>query len=324
MTAHVNAVERPTLPPLWTGYEGFRHFPTTTFRTAHGPLLSPSPVSPRGLPSPRRPSTSEGYARKNSRALAANHAIIPSTVSSPSSYVSMEGQSPLVSKLEEVSLRLADAGTTDSSMPSPATERSVGAIRARHSLRPREDYGNISTADAFIIARSIRQPNGPAADISRPFWKSESAKSKPSHRLTLRAVIRPKAPGRQTFLIQRSLDIDELRAIASTRRPSYKYDRGTWPSKAGRRPLPVPAKWSSNDRRLSTGLSSPETERFSRRTSHATGYDKLIRDSKTVPIRTWSSILVLFMPLTVRLCEFMADLSSHIFQLPPCPPQTTI
>lgn len=284
MTAHVNTAGRPALAPLWTNYEGFSRFPTTAFRTAHGPLLSPSPVSPRGLP---RPSSAEGFVRKNNRASAANHATSPSTVSSPRSYVSMEIQSPLVSKLEEVSLRLTNAGTT---------ERDVRAIRARQSLRPREDYGDISTADAFIVARSIRQPDGPAAETSRPFWKSESPKAKLSHRLTLRAVIRPKSPARKTFLIQRSLDIDELRAFASTS-PSYASDQRSWPSKAGRKPLPVPATWSLNERRPSTGLFSSESERHARRTSHpSTGYDKLIRDSKTVPIRMWSPTLSVLIP----------------------------
>lgn len=287
MTAHLNLAERPTLAPLWTNHESFRRLSTTAFRTAQGPLLSPSPVSPRGLPSPMRPSSSEGFAQKNYRASAANHAIIPSTVSSPRPFVSTGGQSPLVSKLEEASLRLADAGTTDSSMPSPHTERGVRAIRARHSLRTSEDHGSVSTPDAFIVARSIRRRNDSTTEAPRPFWKSVSLGSKLSNRLTLRAVVRPKAPGRQTFLIQRNLNIDELRVIASIR-SSSKPDRSTWPCQGGRKPLPVPAKWSSNDRRPSTRLSSPETERPSRRTSLSTAYDKLIRDPKTVPIRMWS------------------------------------
>ncbi|KAI1109416.1 hypothetical protein F5Y14DRAFT_432696 [Nemania sp. NC0429] len=270
MTAHADAAARPTLAPLWTGYEGFRRMPDTAFRTAQGPLLSPSPVSPRGLPRPRRPSSSEGFARKNNRALVANHAIGSSTVSSPRSFGSMERQSTLVSKLEEVSLRIADAGTAISAMPTSATERGSGATRATLRLEAREDYGNISTADAFVVARSIRQPANPTA---------KNSQLKPPNVLTLRAVIRPKAPERRAFLIQRNLDIDELQIIASI--------RSSFRSKASRKPLPVPARWSSNDRRPSMGLPSPESGRSSRRTSHAPsypGYDQLIRGPKTVPI----------------------------------------
>ncbi|KAJ8125914.1 hypothetical protein O1611_g7724 [Lasiodiplodia mahajangana] len=280
MTTHVNAQGRPTLAPLWTNYESLGRSSATAFRAAQAPLLSPSPMSPGTLPKPMYPASLDGSTRKKNRALLDVHKTSPSTISSPRPLVPLEGQSPLVSKLEK-SLLLVDAISSPS-----ATEGDSGEANARHILRPREEYGNIATADAFVIARSIRRSNSPTADGLRPFWEMDSSKSRLSRRLTLRAIIRPRAQGRNTFLIQRNLDIDELRATTSTG-PSDKSHPGASPSKASRKPLPVLAKWSSNTRRPSA---SPQAERFSRKTPHSPGYDKLIRDPKAVPIHTHYAI----------------------------------
>ncbi|KAI1739138.1 hypothetical protein F4680DRAFT_149054 [Xylaria scruposa] len=259
MTTHVNGA-RPTLAPLWTNYQLGRS-PSTTFRAAQGPLLSPSPSR---LPSPMYSATSDGSARKKDQV----RRVSPTSSSSPKFLSSIEGQSPLVSRLEKVSLQLT------------ALKASLATQRG-----PREDFGNATTADAFIIARSIRRNGSPTSGTSHPFWEEEFPKSELPNRLTLRAIIRPKAPGRKTFLIQRSLDIDELRAAASTT-PLDRSDKSVSPSKTSRKPLPVPAKWSSSSRRSSVGLPSPQAERSSRIMSHSMDYDKLIRDSKTVPIHT--------------------------------------
>ncbi|KAI0457417.1 hypothetical protein F5B21DRAFT_93963 [Xylaria acuta] len=280
MTTHVNGAGRPNLAPLWTNYQLGRS-PTTAFRAAQGPLLSPSPMSPGRLPSPMYSASSDGLARKKDRTLGSSrvHKVSSPSVSSPKLLASIEGQSPLVSKLEKVSLQLTAL------KPPLITQGDAGDNQTHHKLRPREDYGNAATADAFIIARSIRRNGSPTTSTSHPFWEDESPKSKLPNRLTLRAIIRPKAPGRKTFLIQRNLDIDELRAAALIT-SSEQSDKSASPSKTNRKPLPVPAKWSSNNRRPSAGLSSPQAERSSNIMSHSTDYDKLVRDSKTVPIHT--------------------------------------
>ncbi|KAI8946365.1 hypothetical protein F4801DRAFT_70656 [Xylaria longipes] len=277
MTTHVTGAGRPTLAPLWTNYQLGR---ATAFRAAQGPLLSPSPMSPSRLPSPMY-STSDGFARKKDKTLGNSrvHKVSHLSVSSPRVLASIEGQSPLVSKLEKISLQLTALKSP------PATEGDAREAQTRRKLRPREDFGNAATADAFIIARSIRRNGSPTTSTSNPFWEDESPKSQQPNRLTLRAIIRPKAPGRKTFLMQRNLDVDELRAAASTTPPDQS-DNSASPSKMTRKPLPVPAKWSSYNRRPSAGLSSPQAERSSKIMSHSTDYDKLVHDSKTVPIHT--------------------------------------
>ncbi|KAI1752729.1 hypothetical protein F4782DRAFT_113541 [Xylaria castorea] len=274
MTTHVNGAGRPTLAPLWTNYQLGRS-PTTAFRAAQGPLLSPSPSR---LPSPMYSASSDEAARKKDRTLGDSrvHTVSSSSVSSPKLLSSIEGQSPLVSKLEKVSLRLA-------ALKSPlATQRDSGGAQTRHKLRPQEDFSNATTTDAFIIARSLRRNGSPTTGTSRPFWEDKSPKSEQPNRLTLRAIIRPKARGRKTFLIQRNLDIDELRVAVSTTSPDLS-DKSASTSKTSRKPLPVPSKWLSNGRRPSTGLPSPQSSKIM---SHSMDYDKLIRDSKTVLIHT--------------------------------------
>ncbi|KAI1420162.1 hypothetical protein F5Y12DRAFT_151637 [Xylaria sp. FL1777] len=283
MTTHVNASGRPTLAPLWTSYQSLGKGSTTAFRTAQAPLLSPSPMSAASLPSPMYPTSFDKLMRKKDRALldSLNPKVSPSGVSSPKSLASIEGQSLLVSKLERASMQLIDAGKSKPPKSPLAAQGNLQKVKKNHEFRPQEDYGNIRTADAFVIARSIRRNSNPGD--SRPFWEGESPQPKVPYRLTLRAIIRPKAPGRQTFLIQRNLDIDELRATASASTPEKAHQTAS-PSRASRKPLPVPAKWSSNSRRPSTAVSPSQAERPSKIMSHSTDYDKLIRDSKTVPI----------------------------------------
>ncbi|KAI0861150.1 hypothetical protein F4860DRAFT_180032 [Xylaria cubensis] len=274
MTTHVNGARRPTLAPLWTNYQ-LGHSPSTTFRAAQGPLLSPSPSR---LPSPMYSTTSDGSTRKKDRTLGDGRVLKVSSTSSssPKFLSSIGGQSPLVSKLEKVSLQLtALKDRLD-------TQRNAGETQTHRRIRPWEDFGNAATADTFIIARSIRRNGSPTTGTSHPFWEDESPKSELPNRLTLRAIIRPKAPGRKTFLIQRNLDIDELRAAISSTLPDLS-DKSASPSQTSRKPLPVLAKWSSNSRRSSTVLPSPQSSKIM---SHSTDYEKLIRDPKTIPIHT--------------------------------------
>ncbi|KAI1355348.1 hypothetical protein F5Y01DRAFT_173900 [Xylaria sp. FL0043] len=283
MTTHVNASGRPTLAPLWTSQQGLGKRSMTTFRAAEGPLLSPSPVSAASVPSPVYPNFDK-IMRKKDRALldSLSHKVSPLSATSPKS--ALEGQSPLVSKLEQASVQYIGAEKSQLPNSPQAARGSLRKLKGNREFSPHEDYGNIRTADVFVIARSIRRNTSPAGENSRLFWEGGSPKTEVPQRLTLRAIIRPKAPGRKTFLIQRNLDIDELRAAAAVRTPE-KAHQITSPSRASRKPLPVPAKWSSNNRRPSIGVSPSQAERPSPQImSHSTDYDKLIYDPKTVPL----------------------------------------
>jgi hypothetical protein len=229
--------------------------------------------------------------RKEDRALVDNliRNIKSSDLFSPKSISSHESQSPLVSKLEEVSLKLADAGKLQSRIDNTdytfASQENLGAVQTHHKCRSREEYGSIGTTDAFVIARSLRRYSSPQTGKAEPFhWQNDSLKSKVPDRLTLRAIIRPKAPGRQAFLVQRTVDINELRLTASPT-ASEKSCESASPSKATRKPLPIPSKGLRNSRRPSTALSPAQPEQSPKVTSHSTGYEKLIRDPKAVPIR---------------------------------------
>ncbi|TGJ81707.1 hypothetical protein E0Z10_g7038 [Xylaria hypoxylon] len=189
-------------------------------------------------------------------------------------------------------MQLTDAEKSDSPKSPLAALGNLSEAKEYQKFRPQENYGNIRTGDVFVIARSIRRNSNPTTKTSRQFWESASQMPESPHRLTLRAIIRPKSPGRQTFLMQRNLDIDELRATASES-TLEKSHQSTSPSRVSRKPLPVPAKWSSNSKRPSTGLSPSQAERPSKIMSHSTDYEKLIRDPKTVPIHIYYAISAL-------------------------------
>jgi hypothetical protein len=291
MATHVNVPARPTLEPLWTNYQSLGMKPNTVFRAAQAPLLSPSPMSPKSLPSPVYPASFDGFMRKKDRALldSLNYNISPSSLSSPRSVVSVERQSALMAKFEEattISPKNGGYSPQEGVLESPqAVRHDSGVARAG---RRWEDYGHTKRADAFVIARSIRRNSSPMDEVSQPFSvQNEAPKSKAPNRLTLRAVIRPKAPGRQTFLIQRNLDIHELQEKSSTR-ISQNQHLSVSPTKSLRTPLPgLPKRSSSSKGKLSTaGLSSPQLARSSSKVlPHSLDYEKLIQDPKTVPIR---------------------------------------
>ncbi|KAI1496369.1 hypothetical protein F5X99DRAFT_422187 [Biscogniauxia marginata] len=80
--------------------------PKTALRAAQSPLLSPSPISPKSLPSPMYPASYDGSLRKQDRALvnSLNQRTWQPSPTSPASLTSPEERSPLVVKLEKISL----------------------------------------------------------------------------------------------------------------------------------------------------------------------------------------------------------------------------
>ncbi|KAI1809577.1 hypothetical protein GGS20DRAFT_274607 [Poronia punctata] len=276
--AHLKMTGRPALTPLWTDYQNSQSS-LPTLRTAQTPLLSPSPLSPKTLPSPMYPISHEGLMQMEDRALvdSLTNSIKSTSLSSPKSARSPHGRSPLVSKLEEASRHLTRPLRTRariSKLKSPiVTIGGPGMTQSYGQGGSEGTHRDERNADAFVIARSLRrQSSSPAGNSTG----AETPKPKRPDHLTLRAIIRPRAPGRQTFLIQRTLDINELRAKASAQSPETPQSAS--PAIAIRKPLPVLSKLASNAKQPGAGPQSPKT------TSPTADYEKSIRDPKAVPI----------------------------------------
>jgi hypothetical protein len=286
MTTHMNL---SMLPPLWMDSKGHEELPTV--RTAQAPLLSPSPLSPKTVPSPIYPVPHDGLMRKKARAVRnslandAECAGLPNT----SSPTSVQGRSPLVFKLEEeASLQLAETAKSDGHISDlkPPTASQVGPEVAEtyREIRPRDENTTTRIPDAFIIARSLRRHTSPHTEGST--CEGESGKSKASDHRMLRAVIQPRAG--KPVLIQCALDsIKELQATELVK-DTAKSPQSASPPKTARKPLPILPKSLSNARRHSTGPPSPKA------TPRSSDYGKSIRDPIIVPICKGSLLLKLY------------------------------
>ncbi|KAI1431366.1 hypothetical protein GGR50DRAFT_83546 [Xylaria sp. CBS 124048] len=279
MMTYANKSGRPILPPLWTSDQKLGRLPASSFRTPQGPLVSPSPVTPK-TPSPMYRVAHDGAIRRKDRAL--DKTSPSGDLSSPKPYTPIEGQSPLVSKLEQVSLQLTDADKRTLPKSPLADLRERKLSRARNRRQYQEDDRHMVVPDAYIIARTIRrEENESTNETTTEASQASSSKSalpkpdKPNNRMTIRAFIRPKSAARQGFVIQRHLDIDEVRATVLNKSPSW----------VGRNPLPVPPKWSSselsNDRRRTAAVSQSQAKQPK---TTASTYEKVISDPKAVPI----------------------------------------
>ncbi|KAI0473897.1 hypothetical protein GGR56DRAFT_554511 [Xylariaceae sp. FL0804] len=337
MAIEANAARRASLAPLWTETHHRPHAaPRIALRTAQSPMTSPSPMSPKLLPSPMYPAYSQdGSLRRQDRALITSLDQNNVGLSSPRTSARTSGsQSPLVSRLEKISIMppspLFDMQhglpspreDADLAPPTPATP-AIPLAQRRSPIEPQDQlrawasfhYNNAKTADAFVIARSLRRQSlssipAPAAPrLSPQDAASESPQTAPlpqapapSTNLTVRAVIRPRAPERQTFLVQRTFPVDELRAsipdppsssaALHRRRESAVVGataaaRKTLPSPPAPRSAPLPSLASPRlKRRSSTHTTARDLRGGGGGSSHAqaSDYESLIRDPKTVPI----------------------------------------
>jgi len=266
------------LRPMWIDSKGHGGFPTV--RTAQAPLLSPSPVSPKTVPSPIYPVPHDGLIRKKDRAVSESLAnrVKYAGLSSPNSPAPVQGRSPLVFKLEEASLQLAETVKSDgdiSGLKSPTSGREGPELAETYrETRPRGENGSVRIPDAFIIARSLRRHSSPHPNTST--CEGEAWKLNGSHHRTLRAVIQPRAG--KLFLIQCALDTIHEPCARTLVKDIGKSPQNARPSKTAHKLLPIIPKPSSNARRLSTGLRSPKT------TPRSSDYEKSIRDPIAVPI----------------------------------------
>jgi hypothetical protein len=94
-----------------------------------------------------------------------------------------------------------------------AAEAEVEATRTQLRSWGPIYHDNAQTADAFVVARSLRRR--PSSTTAGVVASSTGGTSSLPGRLTVRAIIRPRDPGRQPFLMQRNFDMDALRATMS-------------------------------------------------------------------------------------------------------------
>ncbi|KAI0106006.1 hypothetical protein F4814DRAFT_442353 [Daldinia grandis] len=265
MTSDVNISRRPGLEPIRTNsHHNVSNMPKTILRPTPisvGP--SQSPMSPKSLPSlpspkPVHPASYDGSMRRQDRALvnSLDQRAVPSLTSAPLTPIDEYTPSPLVARLEKISIlppmSIANGAFTPASSDassrresllsldeptsitmhdapsayqvrspsycnadcpmSPGSLQRDAALRLRGQLRAWGTvyFGNSKMADAFIIARSLRQHN--CNSPTSPGFVKLLAGAPPNKRLTVRAIVRPHSQDRSAFLIQRNFDIDELRA----------------------------------------------------------------------------------------------------------------
>ncbi|KAI1454850.1 hypothetical protein F4805DRAFT_438160 [Annulohypoxylon moriforme] len=168
---------------------------------------------------------------------------------------------------------------------SPVSPRRDSILEVHDQLRSwgHVYYGNAKTADAFIIARSLRRRSSDSStEITRPEIVKPTASAPTRNRLTVRAIVRPRALDKPSFLIQRNFDIDELRATIPDPPPRPLVNRS--PNEWRRPSLPsilFPGGTSPSRSRRSSSVRSGALLRSS---INSLDIDSLIRDARAVPI----------------------------------------
>ncbi|OTB01241.1 hypothetical protein M426DRAFT_323638 [Hypoxylon sp. CI-4A] len=339
MTSDVNISRRPSLEPIWTNYRSAGSMTKTVFRpTPIHASLSPSPLSPKSLPSPSpiHPASYDGSMRRQDRALVnsldqrSRHVM--NTV--PLTPIDEYSPSPLVARLEKISILPPLSMTHSLSAPdSPDSGSQIESRRSsvnsgmmvtpdgllspqvrtpgyysissngspvsprRESLAALQDqlrtwghvyYGNAKTADAFIIARSLRRndKSSPTGSMRSESIAKAIAGAPSKNRLTIRAIVRPRTLDKPSFLIQRNFNIDELRATIPD--PPPQQQQVMSPTEQRRQSLPMISPRSSistsSQSRSRRSSSSVKSGALLRSSASSVDLESLIRDAKAVPI----------------------------------------
>ncbi|KAK6209126.1 hypothetical protein LQW54_006580 [Pestalotiopsis sp. IQ-011] len=183
-----------------------------------------------------------------------------------------------------------DASDIRAKPETPLLEFSYSGKEDLALIVPAVYYGNVETADAFVIARSLRRQSNP------PMHNTGGAglpKIVDPSQLTVRAIIKPKDVERPSFLIQRTFDLDALRATIPDPMPRYHPLSQLPPL-----PLRVPVMPSSSSSSSSAARAALPTrpplprrrssirsgELLSGRGRHGQDHEAFIRDVKAVPI----------------------------------------
>ncbi|KAI1138037.1 hypothetical protein F5Y05DRAFT_384931 [Hypoxylon sp. FL0543] len=298
------------------------HRPTPISTNLSPSALSPKSLPG---PSPIHPASYDGSMRRQDRALVDSLDQRARHVgnSAPLTPIEESSPSPLVARLEKISIlppmsmaqslqtpaspeNLLQRGRSGSlaSLPgtqvrnsgyytpdsnvSPASSRRNSSIGLQDQLRTwgHVYYGNAKTADAFIIARSLRQRgrNPPPTATTSPTIIRPGGTSS-NNRLTIRAIVKPRVIDYPSFLIQRNFNLDELRSSIPDPLPHREVNGGS--NQQRRRSLPAvspqdtaPACVQPSSRRSSSVRSS----RLLHPGATSMDIESLIRDSKAVPI----------------------------------------
>lgn len=180
---------------------------------------------------------------------------------------------------------------------SPPSSRRGSVLELRDQLRTwgHVYYGNAKTADAFIIARSLRRNNGTsAADAKELDYRqgppNTPASPSPSKRLTVRAIVRPRALDRPSFLIQRNFDVEQLRAAVpdpprhnnAAQQQQQRRLSGSFHEHSPASPL---AQTHLAAQPRSRRSSSVQSSTLLRPGAGSIDLEGLMRDAKAVPIR---------------------------------------
>lgn len=215
--------------------------------------------------------------------------------------------------------------------------------RSYHALRDRKDYlayghleGHPLEADCLVSAFALRRKSqavSPVEKDDKPETDSKETTPKPAeatsptdNKVTIRVRVHPRDPSRQPFLMQRNLDIEELRGTIPAPPPTPMTAK---PTMSGRPPMSARLMIPDSDRRKSTDLLSPaeaETPRSSRRGSSISeqgrdGTDALERDmfrrAKAIPMRRFH--LLLTRPSFHDYTTKHPHRPRHCARVPPCP-----
>ncbi|KAH8196431.1 hypothetical protein TruAng_009391 [Truncatella angustata] len=348
VTETIDSTRRPSLEPIWTLYQNLNGLPKTAFRPANSPEgLTPSPMSPKSLPSPIYPSYDRCMELHERAMVSRLNGLVRQSTTSITPPRHVDEDSPLAKQFEEVTIlpplnlqhglppppspapifapqptrhplrrsrtvlepttmtldhalpeepfreleRRNSTAKVTRPLPPPPPIRKESFVDIRDQLRSwgHVYYGNAKTADAFVIARSLRQHSGTAVDFKADIG---SPKIRNSNQMTIRAIIRPRALERQSFLIQRSFDIEALcTSVPDPVESSLPAIQEHQSTTSGLQALPRPIY----HRRRSSAKSIELLSRHGR-TSVCMDYEALVHDAKAVPIhlkyaRAWLPVL---------------------------------
>lgn len=243
----------------------------------------------RSLPTPSSP----GFSREENQRIAERTRSVDRTYDT------------LLEKIRRPSYATGDRHTL------PDSPRKNSALELQDQLRKwgHVYYGNAKTADAFIIARSLRRPSHSHSRASSidstgrdSAGKGASAEGgqPSSNRLTVRAIVRPRSIDRSSFLIQRNFNLDELRATIPDPPTRSQQRRGS--GALEQQPQPPSPPISTQQPSIRRSSNSVRSSTLLRSGANGLDLESLVRDAKAVPIR-----------------KFLLCSSYHAHHVPPFP-----
>jgi hypothetical protein len=109
------------------------------------------------------------------------------------------------------------------SSPSPGARRNSQQLRVESQAWGHVYFGNGASADCFVTAVALRRPSDASSGDEATTPTPEGDK------VTIRARVRPRALERKPFLLQRTFDMNELRATIPEPSPTHMPGTPTTP-----------------------------------------------------------------------------------------------